>query len=71
MAIPTFFAVIRFGHGFQCWVELLYWYPLAAVRVNGVLPRTFRIGRGTRQGGPPLLSLIRTYPGTLGLQNTM
>lgn len=57
---PYLFMVLQkfgFGPRFCSWVKLLYEQPLAKVRFNGILSRTFSLHRGTRQGCPlsPLL----------------
>lgn len=61
-----FMVLEKFGFGprFCSWVRLLYEQPLAKVRVNGIVSRTFSLRRGTRQGCPlsPLLFALALEP---------
>lgn len=55
---------LGFGPKFCRWVALLYDTPLAQVRVNNHVSRTFQLYRGTRQGCPlsPLLFALMLEP---------
>ncbi|KAM9296692.1 proton channel OTOP3-like [Gastrophryne carolinensis] len=71
---------VGLGPNMLSWIESLYSFPSASVRVNGCLSRPFEISNGTRQGCPltpliffltfePFLCRVRVNPDVKGVAN--
>lgn len=64
---PYLFEVLkRYEFGTNCmkWLKALYNEPLASIKSNGILSKSFKLSRSTRQGCPasPALFILALEP---------